>query len=385
MSKNKYVDIMIILRKALADVNVKIIICLNLVKYIKTEDREALITEAHCSANGGHKGVFKTTKRLKQKYNWEHLKEDVQQFIQKCLTCQLKKLVRVKTKNPMIITESVGIAMYKIYMDVVGPCPVSNAGYKYILTMQCALTKYVVAAPMFDQTSQSVCDAFIRRFICVYGAPAAVVTDQGSNFLSSLTKRVAKRFKIKQYKTTSYHPQSNTVERSHIVLSEFLKTFISETEDWGSWIDIATFSYNTSVSEATLHTPFELLYGRLARLPSSDPLEPEDRLPSYDNYLIDLATRLQSIQGIAREKLVRSKLRSKHYYDKNINEKSFRIGDSVFLLRGGKIHKWANQYTGPHKVLDVFNNGNVKIRTGKNKSKIVHINRLKYSYINDDQ
>ena len=32
------------------------------------------------------------------------MKVDIQKYIQCCLQCQIKKLVRVKIKNPMVIT-----------------------------------------------------------------------------------------------------------------------------------------------------------------------------------------------------------------------------------------------------------------------------------------
>ena len=55
-----------------------------------------------------------------------------------------------------------------------------------------------------------------------------------------------------------------------------------------------------------------------------------------------------------------------------------KIGDNVFLLKGGKIKKLDNQYTGPYEILEVLGKGNVKI-SYKGKPTVVHINRLKRS------
>ena len=66
------------------------------------ESRAKIIEEMHNSAVRGHKGVNKTYRRIKQKYFWENIKDDVQNYIRKYVKCQLKKLVRVKTKQPMI-------------------------------------------------------------------------------------------------------------------------------------------------------------------------------------------------------------------------------------------------------------------------------------------
>ena len=86
------------MRNILKGVSLKIIICNGLIKYVQEEDRAKIIEEMHDSAVGGHKGVNKTYRRIKQKYFWENIKDDVQNYIRKCLKCQLKKLVRVKTK-----------------------------------------------------------------------------------------------------------------------------------------------------------------------------------------------------------------------------------------------------------------------------------------------
>ena len=85
------------------DAHGKLIICNGLIKYSPRDLRHIIIGEMHCLPTGGHRGVTKTYNRIKHNYYWENLKLDVQRYIQQCLQCQLKKLVRVKTKQPMIV------------------------------------------------------------------------------------------------------------------------------------------------------------------------------------------------------------------------------------------------------------------------------------------
>jgi len=59
---------------------------------------------------------------------------------------------------------------------------------------------------------------------------------------------------------------------------------------------------------------------------------------------------------------------------------SFKPGDQVFLLKGPKPDKFGDQYTGAHKVLEILNRNNVRIKIRKN-SQIVHPNRLRISHI----
>lgn len=126
------------------------------------------------------------------------MKRDIQNFIQKCETCQLKKLTRIKTRQPMIIIDTPGTAFDKISLGIVGPLPTSNQGNIYILTIQDLLTKYSVAIPLKEINSIAIADAFVKHFICIYDAPKALLTDQGSNFLTALIRNLAKKFGIQQ-------------------------------------------------------------------------------------------------------------------------------------------------------------------------------------------
>ena len=140
------------------------------------------------------------------------------------------------------------------------------------------------------------------------------------------------------------------------------------------------FSYNTSVHEATKFTLYELVFGKLAHEPSSEPLSQNEKLQTYDDYSINFVTQLHEMRAQARENLIKAKEKSKIYHDKKINPLEIKIGDNVFLLKGGKIKKLDSQYTGPHEVLDVLIKRNVKINI-KGKPTIVHVNRIKRSHI----
>ena len=132
----------------------------------------------------------------------------------------------------MVITDTPGTAFDKIAMDIVGPLQRTIRDNEYILTIRDQLTKYCVAIPLPDATATTIADALVKRFICVFGPPKAILTDQGQNFLSGLMKRVAARFRNKKVRTTAFHPQSNgSLERSHHALGEYLKQYVGKKFD----------------------------------------------------------------------------------------------------------------------------------------------------------
>ena len=52
---------------------------------------------------------------------------------------------------------------------------------------------------------------------------------------------------------------------------------------------IAMFSYNISVYEGTKFTPHELIFGKTARIPTSDPILVSDLSGTYADYLTSLS------------------------------------------------------------------------------------------------
>lgn len=339
------------------------------------QQRPAIIKEHHESTTGGHKGITKTYLRIKQRYTWRNMKQDTQEFIRNCRQCQVQKLVRKKTRQPMILTDTPGRAFDKVALDILGPFKRTPQGNSYVLTMQDLLTKYSIYAPIGDLTAETTATAFINSFICRFGCPRSILTDQGTNFVSLLFKSITRKFRIQHFRTTSHHPQSNgSLERSHIVLTEYLKCFVIRKENWDELINQANFSYNTAVHEGTGYTPHELIFGTQARVPSS--FRYEDELETYHSYLSDVFKNIHDLQETARTNLMRAKKRSKTYYDRRINPETFHTGEYVLLTNNYKTNKFSAEYLGPYLVIESLSHGNVRIKIG-NTTRIVHSNRLK--------
>ena len=59
------------------------------------------------------------------------------------------------------------------------------------------------------------------------------------------------------------------------------KAVMGHKEMWDEFIDSAVFAYNTSTHKSTTYSPFEVMFGRKARLPVEADLRP---IPSnYDS------------------------------------------------------------------------------------------------------
>lgn len=100
----------------LSDLSLTITICKSLICCPEPNERQNIIYEKHATKIGDHKEVNKTYNRIRQNYYWPTMKKNIQEYIKNCRNCQIKKFTRVKTKQPMLITDIPGAAFDKISM-----------------------------------------------------------------------------------------------------------------------------------------------------------------------------------------------------------------------------------------------------------------------------
>lgn len=348
------------------------------------EDIEVILKENHSNPTAGHTGFHRTYSRIKRNYKWSNMKKDIKNFIKHCESCQKNKLVRKKNHQPMQITTTSEKALDKIFLDIVGPLSLTEAGNRYVLTLQDDLTKFSQAYAIATHDATTIAKILVNNFFLKFGIPLSIHTDQGKDFCSNLLKEVSKLFKIKQIQSTAYHPESlGALERSHSTLADYLKHYIDEEQaTWDEWIDFAMFSYNTTTHSSTKFTPHELMFGAEPTLPSALRKPPEFKY-TYDNYVDELTLKLQKSRQIARENAIKSKERNKIYYDKRITSTNFKKGDNVYLLneqtKPGKSKKLTKRYLGPYLVVDA---SNVNCTLLINRKRVtVHKNRLKLAFV----
>ena len=346
-----------------------------------------ILHENHSSSIAGHSGYIRTYKRIKENYKWHNMKSDIKNFIKSCKSCQMNKTNHKPTKTPMQITTTSEKPFQKLAIDIVGPLNLTSNGNKFILTMQDDLTKYSYAKALQNHEAITIANSLLE-FITIFGIPETLLTDQGSDFCSNIIKELNKLFKIKHVFSTPYHPQTNgSLERSHLTLKEYLKHYINQNQtDWDEYISLAMFTYNTHVHRSTEFTPYELIFGHKAYIPTTISQNPQFKY-TYDDFYSQLQLKLNRSHEIAREKLLKSKEKSKNYSDNKINVPKFKINDLVIILnkqtKPGLSKKLSPNYRGPYKIVDIQNN-NAKLEIKRNKFVKYHLNMLKPFVTNDN-
>ena len=211
----------------------------------------------HDNPTSGHLGVTKTVERVRQRFFWSGLRQDVESWCRNCEVCCRWNNHRVKPRAPLV-TSKVGYPGERVAMDIVGPFPKSANGNKYILVVSDYFTRWIEAFPIPNQEALTVARVFVNEYVCRYGVPVQLHTDQGRNFESKMVEEMCKILEIDKTRTSPYHPQSDgMVERFNRMLEAMLAKYVSRNhEDWDDHLQIVMLAYRSSVHETTKQTPF---------------------------------------------------------------------------------------------------------------------------------
>lgn len=113
----------------------------------------------------------------------------------------------------------------------IGPLVKSEKGYRYILVLVDCFTKWTEAYALPNQEAQTVAEVIVNEFICRWGTPFKILSDQVSNFELRLFKKVCDMLKIDKVRTSSMRPQANgIVERFNRTLQNMLTSFCEKDQ-----------------------------------------------------------------------------------------------------------------------------------------------------------
>ena len=347
---------------------------------VTKEEVDTILNEFHDAPLGGHVGAKRMRQKIGALYVWPNMRRDIENYVRQCESCQKNKICK-RNKIPMKITTTSSEPFEKLYMDIV-VLPESDWGNKYGLVMQDDLTRYLTVAPMPNQESQTVAETFVENYICKFGAPLELVTDNGANFVSTLMKDVCKILKIKKITTSAYHPQANLVERSNRELKMYLRQYVrGKPSTWDQHLPFFTFEYNTTENTSSGFSPFHLLYGYTARIPTTIYKRSSLNELSYNDYVHEMKKIFYDLHQTAKANLIRSKEKRKEIYDRSSNNWQPMWGDLVLLkaVPTGLGQKLQETWRGPYEVVELPSEQTTTIRNG-NKLEKVHNNRLKRYY-----
>ena len=214
----------------------------------------------------GHMGARRVKELLKARFSWPGIGKDVIDYCRSCPSCQ--PCAKRKSRQVPMVERKVYSEPFEVMgVDIVGPFPVGKGGYRYLLTAICMATRWPEAIPLKTVTARAVASALMEVFSRT-GIPLQIVSDQGTQFVGSVMKKLCGNLNIDRIKTTPYHPEGNgVVERMHGTLGSMLTKAAKEGHGWVEQIPFALFALRAAPNRDLGFSPFELTYGRKVRTP----------------------------------------------------------------------------------------------------------------------
>ncbi|WUR02122.1 integrase catalytic domain-containing protein [Vairimorpha necatrix] len=225
-----------------------------------------------------------------------------------------------------------------IGIDCIGPLPKCASGKRFIIVATDYVTKWVEAKAIKHKSAYE-----IAKFIM-----EEILPDMGLLTVSEL-------FKAKFRYSSPYHLQSNgPVERTNQSFILKLSKFVSDYPiHWDKALPFALMQYRLSPIGKLGMSPFEMLYGRKAVLPSIIQDLPNDFEMLFTDPSEYLATRVQIAENTQdiintrnRENILKEDIRSK----RNDRPDTVPEGTIVFMRNRNMRSKLDKKFIGPYIV-----------------------------------
>ena len=89
---------------------------------------------------------------------------------------------------------------------------------------------------------------YLARIMSLHGVPKTIVSDRGTQFVSSFWKQLHASMGTKLLYSTAYHPQTDgQTERVNQILEDMLRCCVlNYSKKWDECLPLTEFSYNNS-------------------------------------------------------------------------------------------------------------------------------------------
>ncbi|XP_017227992.1 uncharacterized protein LOC108203528 [Daucus carota subsp. sativus] len=256
--------------------------------------KEAALTllDLHQGECGNHSGARSlSNKVLRMGYYWPTLKHDAMEFVQKCDACQRH-----------------------------APTMHQPPEYLHATVPSWPFMKWGHGHSWQDATGTRT-----ENIVC----------DNGSQFISEKTETFCKKYNISLVKSTPRYPQSNGQAESSnkIIMNNLKKRLTTHKGKWAEELPWVLWADRTTVKTSTGQTPFSLVYGTEAVLPT-EVWTPTARygLQTYGSNQAELAHDLDTVDELremGKIQLASYQQRVARSYNKHVHIRVFRVGDMV--------------------------------------------------------
>ncbi len=326
-----------------------------------------------------HVSAPKTQQLIQKNFWWPQMTSDIQRWCDTCIVCATinqgkpgcTKLCRPEPpKGPWELLQ----------LDFIGPLPSAKGGYRYCLVTIDKFSKWVEAIPTRNNSANTVARVVANQILPLWGAPIQIESDQGTHFTCQVMKQICQMLNIKQRFHIPYRPQSSgMVEHANRTIKESISKQVAQhKKQWIDALPTVLTILRATPSKATGISPFELMTGRVMKLPIDPEIAPADLGPlvvaTQQSVLKQLRERLEVLHARAALKQQQSDLTNDTQFNPT-SEVKFSEGDMVMVRVFVKQGAFTPRWHGPYEVKAICNS--CVATTVKGKLRWYHMSQCK--------
>lgn len=327
--------------------------------------------------DSAHEMGLKCFLKLKSRFYHPHLFKIVDHYCKSCLKCQKRNPSTQLSSGSSDLMPTSHVPMEKISLDLVGPFPLTSQDHRFILVVIDIATRFVIARPIKNKTMGVVANCLLNEVFYTFGWPKVITTDRGKEFLNSIFAELTKILGIDHSKTTSYHPNANSiVERANRNVGIALAKRVNRYhDDWDTVLQAITFGLNSSVHTITGQVPFTLMFNGRDFTLATDIMFPS----SHRN--LDLhRTIIKELREAAEHKVQVQQFKTMERRNESLIDDQYNVGDLCLvkkpLFQEGLSKKFMDRFTGPWEVIECIKDGLYKLKLVEDGKKIQVVNLI---------
>ncbi|KAL3702292.1 hypothetical protein R1sor_020314 [Riccia sorocarpa] len=323
-----------------------------------------LLKECHEALWAGHRGVWATYMKLKERYWWKGMYSDVDEFVGSCLHCQFYS--KVRHRDGLVPTFPPSIH-FRWVLDLV-MMPPGLWGMRYLVLAREDLSKFVEGRALRTKSVEGICRFVLEDIVCRYGSVGSLRADRG-DLNAEDARTFFRRYGVDLKLTTAMNPEGiGKSERGHPpIVHALVKACNGKPKQWPRLLPFALWADRSTHCTTTGYMPVELILGQKPILPIEDSVLSWVSLPWEDgvDHETLLVWRIRQLErreedlADAHEKLKQARLKNKFRFDKThrLRPKPIQPGDWVLVYdsslenQHSTVRKFSRRWFGPYVVL----------------------------------
>jgi hypothetical protein len=324
---------------------------------------------------------------------WPNMRADIKAFIQQCSLCQKLSAIKQDIKTHPFTLASYS-PMSRIAIDTIGPLPEADGGYKYIIVIIDAFSRFVKLYPCQEVTAISALQA-ILEWIGFFGCPEELVSDNGTQFSNELIDNLLELMNTQNLKIHAYSKEENAiVERANKEVLRHLRAICYDRKTKTLWYNVLPLVQriiNAQVHKSIGVSPAQIIFGNAINLDrvllDTNKANIATNNKTYSEHLYKLLDAQEYIIKLAKKQQQETdEFHIKQREPDNVT--SFPINSFVLVNYENEQHKPPSKLhtyrRGPLQVVSIDGNVYSLKNLVTNKIEDFHVKLLKPFIFNDE-